>query len=175
MEQAVKVPLRERINLRMIIFACVVLFLVGAPLYIFLNEELTGGIEQTGDMLKVDLKAMGNFPFDPSNSDPRQVPQKYRELDGKRVQLTGQIYAPDEAGEFITHFQIVYSIAKCCFGGPPKVQERVFGYTMPGKKIPYPRADFAEVTGVMHVTLKREGGVVSEVYSMDVEDIKPLG
>jgi hypothetical protein len=63
MDTAVKVPLSERINFRIIFFSLVVLFLVGAPAYIYLDSELSGGIKDRGDYLEVDLKAMSSFPF----------------------------------------------------------------------------------------------------------------
>ena len=49
MEATIKVPLRERINPRIIVFTLVVLTLVGVPAYWFIEEAITGGIIDRGD------------------------------------------------------------------------------------------------------------------------------
>ena len=51
-------------------------------------------IEQVGDYKEVNLKAMGNFPFDETSDDVKQVPEIYRKLDGQKVLLTGEMFFP---------------------------------------------------------------------------------
>ena len=170
----VKLPLRERINLRIILFTVVVLFLIGTPVYIFLKENLTGGIENVGDLKKVDLKAMGNFPFDEINGTVNDIPERYRALDGQKVQLEGEIWAPNEAGDRMTRFELVYSIAKCCFGGPPKVQERVFVEVPKDMKVPNLTNNFARVTGHLKIDLRREEGKSTAVYVMQMDQLEAL-
>jgi hypothetical protein len=170
----VKIPLRERINFRIIIFAAVVLFLIGTPVYIFLKENLTGGIESVGDMKKVDLKAMGNFPFDEINGTVNDIPQRYRALDGQKIQLEGQVYDDSEAGDRMTRFQLVYSIAKCCFGGPPRVQERVWVVVPPDMKVPNVSGGFARATGTLHIDLNRQEGKATQVYTMTLDQLEPM-
>src|SRR5947207_9072510 len=114
METAVNVPLSERINFRMILFFGVLLILIGYPVYIYVDNAVHGGIKNQGNYLEVDLKSMGNFPFDGDNGTINDVPSRWRELDGKRVTLQGEVWAPNEAGDSMTHFELVYSIAKCC-------------------------------------------------------------
>ncbi|HTL31465.1 MAG TPA: DUF3299 domain-containing protein [Tepidisphaeraceae bacterium] len=169
-----KIPLRERINLRILIFAAVVLFLIGTPVYIFLKENLTGGIEQVGDAVKVDLKAMGNFPFDDVNGTVNDIPERYRNLDGKNLILEGEVFAPDEAGDRMTQFQLVYSIAKCCFGGPPKVQERVFVEVPGNMKVPNLSYAFARVSGKLKIDLRKEEGKSTTVYILKMDKIEPM-
>lgn len=172
-----KRPLSERVNLRMLIFAGVVLFLLGWPVYTFLSETLTSGIHNRGSYSEVNLKALGQFDFDPTGGTVKDVPPQYRALDGKRVMLEGEIYDPTEAGA-ITNWQLVYSIQKCCFNGPPRVQERVFCTAPKGKA--FRRGDgYHKVTGVLHVTLQRtkmpDGslGEVEEVYHLDADGVEP--
>src|SRR5215472_6448799 len=105
MDTAVKLPLSERINFRVIIFAAVVLFLLGWPVYTFLSESLTGGIHDRGTYKEVDLKAMGNFVFDENTGTVNDVPATYRKLDGQKVLLQGEIYDLQEAGPGIHDFQ----------------------------------------------------------------------
>src|SRR5437763_2495423 len=118
-----KTPLSERINLRMVLVAAVALFLIGYPVYTYVSAARSHGISRQGDLQVVDLKALGNFPFDESNSTIKDIPPVYRELDGKRVALDGFMYAGNSAGDEVSAFQFVYNITKCCFNGPPRVQE----------------------------------------------------
>ena len=170
----VKIPLRERINFRIILFAVVVLFLIGTPVYIFLKENLTGGIETVGNMKKVDLKAMGNFPFDEINGTVNDIPDRYRQLDGQKVQLEGQVFDDTEAGDRMTRFQLVYSIAKCCFGGPPKVQERVWVVVPPDMKVPNLSYQYARISGTLKIDLNRQEGKATQVYLMKMDQLEPM-
>src|SRR2546425_1177238 len=86
-----------RINLRMAIFAIVILALIGYPVYVFLTAAITGGISRRGDLLVVDLKAMSDFDLDQINATSDAIPSRFRDLDGKRVIVTGEMWAPDIA------------------------------------------------------------------------------
>jgi hypothetical protein len=179
MDTAVKLPLSERINFRVIIFAAVILFLLGWPVFKFLSESLTGGIHDHGSYKEVDLKQLGNFSFDDYTGTVNDVPAKYRSLDGQKILLEGEIYDLQEAGPGIHDFQVVYSIAKCCFNGPPKVQERVFATAKKNAKVKYQYGVYHKVLGTLHVTTKRatlpggEQGPVIEVYHLDVDSVEP--
>src|SRR5438270_7868178 len=85
--QAAKVPWSERVNWRMLVFAGVVLFLLGWPAYSFLSETLTHGIHDRGGYKEVNLKALGQFDFDPARATLADVPANYRALDGQKVLL----------------------------------------------------------------------------------------
>jgi hypothetical protein len=176
---AAPVPLAERVNIRMLVFAGIVLFLLGWPIYTFLSETLTSGIHDRGSYKEVNLKALGQFGFEPRGGTIADVPSQYRALDGQKVLLEGEIWAPHEAGSEITRFELVYSIQKCCFGGPPLVQERVF-CTVPNGKLQYNSSGgYHKVLGTLHVTLRRDKledgrlGPVVEVYHLDALSVEP--
>jgi hypothetical protein len=171
-----KRPLSQRINFRMLIFAGIVLFLLGWPVYTFLSESLTGGIHNRGAYSEVNLKAMGQFDFDPTGGRISDVPPMYRALDGHKVLLEGEIYAPTDAGSNLTNFQLVYSIQKCCFNGPPRVQERVF-CTVPNGSLKMVDGVYHKVFGTLHVTCRTDAktGLVDEVYHLDAEHVEPAG
>src|SRR6187455_1442525 len=107
-------PITSRVTLRMIFFILVVLLLVGYPVYVFLESALTGGIRDRGGYKEVGLKAMSLFHFDQENGTIDDVPQKWRELDGQKVKVVGEMWDPYSAGNQVVGFQLVYSIAKCC-------------------------------------------------------------
>ena len=170
-------PLGSRINFRMIAFAGIVLFLLGWPVYTFLSESLTGGIHKHGDLKEVDLKALGFFEIDPATATLKDVPEKYRALDGQKVKLSGEVFSPFAAKGKITEFTLVYSIQKCCFNGPPKVQERVFATVASDKKVEYEGDGYHDVVGTLHVTMKRDPKTkeLTEVYHIDVDSMGKSG
>lgn len=172
MESAVKIPLSQRINFRMILFAVVVLALIGTPVYIYLDSRLSGGIKNHGDYLEVDLKAMSNFPFDQINGSLDEIPSQFRALNGKRVMVEGEIWAPNSAGNELQNFELVYSIAKCCFSGPPQIQHFVQSKAVKGK-VPY-YSGLVRVVGTLHVDVQKAGGQVSSVYQLQVESVDPV-
>jgi len=168
--------LLDRINFRMIIFAAVVALLVGFPVYVYLESAITGGIKNVGNGFKeVDLKAMSSFPFDQSHGTIEDIPKKWRDLDGQKVVVYGEMWQPMEAGDGrVKNFDLCYSIAKCCFSGPPQVQHFVKSNVKDGKNV-YAYPNLVKVVGTLHVNVvyDKEGGKVSQVYQLDVEDIQP--
>lgn len=166
-----RVPLRERINLRMIIVGAVFGCLIGYPVYMLVDASINHGVKQMGDVAKVDLKALGNFPFDEVNGTITDVPRQYRELDGKKVLLEGFPYVTKYAGDEAPEFEFVYNVAKCCFGGPPKVQERVFAKARPGQSVPNYHRMFATLEGTLHVKVDKEEGRAKTLYTLDIDKI----
>jgi len=158
----------------MIFFILVVLLLVGYPVYVFLESALTGGIRDRGGYKEVDLKAMSLFHFDQQNGTLDDVPQKWRDLDGQKVKVVGEMWDPYSAGNQVVGFQLVYSIAKCCFSGPPQIQHFVQARVVPGKSVGYYSGP-VEVMGTLHVKVTRdELGKITGVYHLDVESARAV-
>jgi len=169
----IKPSLSERINFRMIAVSAVVLFLVGYPVYQYVAASWNQGVVKHGDVFAVDLKSLGNFPFDDTNGTINDIPAKWRELDGKRVALEGFMY-PDSASDNISRFQFVYNITKCCFNGPPRVQERVFAQIAGDQQVPYFSQE-VRCTGLLKVIMhKNEVGKIVVVYAMLVDKVEPI-
>jgi hypothetical protein len=173
--QPVKRPIAERINFRMLTIVAVFSLLVGIPVYNFVKAQISHGIEKDGDIYRVDLKSLGNFPFNDSSGTVDNIPPEFRKLDGKRVALEGFIWAGDGAGDKVNSFQFVYNIAKCCFGGPPLVQERVFATVPNDGSVDY-LPDEIRIIGTLHVSTQKdpEVGKILKVYTIDVEKTEPL-
>jgi hypothetical protein len=177
MDAALMLPLSQRINLRVLTFVAVLLFLLGWPVYTFLSETLTGGIHDRGGYKDVELKALGFFNFDPYEGALRDVPARYRALDGQKVRLTGLVVPRDEANEEITEFTLQYSTVSCCVGNSlPLVQEKVYARAVLGRSLHMTRASYYHVFGTLHVTIKRApgNGLVEQVYQLDAESMTPL-
>jgi len=168
-----KEPWTSKINFRMLAFAGVLLLLIGYPIYVYVDSVVSGGIHDAGNGYKeVDLKAMSVFPFDQINGTIDDVPKKWRELDGKKVVVYGEMWDTQGAGDSVQHFQLCYSIAKCCFSGPPQVQHFVDSRVAPGREIQY-YPNQVKVTGTLHVNVQRDADKVKRVYALDVETLAP--
>jgi hypothetical protein len=169
--------LSERFPLRMLVFVAIVAVLLGYPMYVYLDSVMTGGIRDVGHGFKeVDLKAMSTFPFDQQAGTIEHVPAKWRALDGQKVVLYGEMWQPFEAGGgALAGFDLCYSIAKCCFSGPPQIQHFVKARVKPGRTLYY-HPNQVKVTGVLHVSVEydKEAGKVASVYQLDVEDVEPV-
>jgi hypothetical protein len=160
-------------NWRLFAFIGFFCLLFGVFGYTILSEVVSNGIHSHGDYTSVDLKSLGNFSFDGQGGLLTDVPKDFRNLDGKRVQLRGMMYSTASAYE-VNSFQFVYNIAKCCFGGPPKVQERVFVH-VPNNGTVLMSGDQVDIIGRLHVRIQRNSeGTVTSVYDLDLESLKPV-
>src|SRR5438477_5952420 len=88
---------------------------IGFILYQFVFMAVTGGVVQKGNFYEVDLKAMSVFPFDQAGGTINDIPKKWRDLEGKRIVVYGEIWQPYAAGSKVAGFQLCYSITKSCF------------------------------------------------------------
>ncbi|CAN5551100.1 hypothetical protein BH09PLA1_BH09PLA1_31060 [soil metagenome] len=176
---APKPPTRSgpRITPQMIVFALLILGIFGGLGYVYLDSAISGGIKDIGNGFKqVDLKAMSTFSLDQVNGTVDDVPKKWRELDGQKVVVYGEMWEPMSAGNGrVAGFDLCYSIAKCCFSGPPQVQHFVKARVSPNHAAYY-YPNQVKVSGVLHVNVVRdaEAGKLTQVYAMDVESIEPV-
>ncbi len=171
----VRPPLGRRINWRMVTIVAVFGVLVGFPVYTFVRAQANHGIDRVAGGYHVDLKALGNFPFNENTGTLADVPKQYRDLDGKQVSLEGFVYAPNSASDRVNQFQFVYNVTKCCFAGPPQVQERVFA-VIPGQGIYDPGMyTMVQLSGTLHVAvIKDDAGKASSVYTLVVNGAKQV-
>ena len=167
---------RPRVNLRLIAFLLVVstpfLWIIGSAV----KHSITGGVTDRGGFKEVDLKALGNFPFDDMDGKLTDVPERFRKLDGQKVLLQGYMFDPQNAGSRGRKFQFVYNVANCCFNGEPQVQERVFAYAKKNDVELFHQSVFAEVTGTLHVRIVKDEqtGKITSVYDLDVETTRAI-
>jgi hypothetical protein len=172
MSSTASIPFMQRINFRVLTFVVVIGGLLGYPLWHGAKALFVGPIQQVGEYKKVNLKALGNFPF---YGEWEEIPAMWRALDGEKVLLEGEVFAPNEAGDRMTQFQLVWNIEKCCFEGEPRVQERVFAIVPPEMKQRNLNMQGARVYGTLHVKIKRDEGEIISVYELDVERIERRG
>lgn len=142
------------------------------PLFDAVDSAIPHHAELRGNLWVCDLKTLSNFDFDQVNGKTEDIPKEFRDLDGKRVQVTGQMWAPFRADGRVHDFDLVYSIASCCFSGPPRLQHIVKAKAPQGVTFPY-SAGRVVVTGTLHVGVQRDGEVIDSIYRMDVESVRP--
>jgi len=172
MESAEKISFSERFNIRLIIFLLAILAPVGWIVYTYVDAVVSGGIHDRGSYIEADLKAMSLFPFDQTNGTINDVPRQWRELEGKRVQVVGEMYLRNSAGDEVRNFELVYSIAKCCFQGSPQIQHFVQARGANGP-LPY-YSGLVRCTGTLHVKVKNSEHGVTQVYAMDIDQLEPV-
>ena len=120
---------------------------------------------------------MSSFEMDQVNGTLQDVPQRYRDLEGKKVLLLGEV-APggDDASEKIRRFSLCFSVQKCCFGGPPKAQHFIDCKTTGDRRVPnYLGRGTVKVFGTLHVNVQKEEGKVQSVDQVDLDRVEPLG
>jgi hypothetical protein len=161
----------RKISLQTAVMIAAGAFVLAYPIYNVLEQAVTHGIHQRGDLLVVDMKAMSDFNFDQSNGQTTDIPPPFRRLDGQRVMLAGEMVMPNTATGSLDRFQLCYSIANCCFAGPPRVQHFVYARVLPGRNVAYTQG-VVNVVGTLHVGVERADGQVSSVYRMDVEKVE---
>src|SRR5215468_5577358 len=95
MNTTTKAPFLQRINFRIVVFAGVMLVLIGYPIYLFLDVRLSGGVwdvkDERGTYKRVDLKTISDFEMDQMKATNEDIPSEFRRLDGERVMLIGEI------------------------------------------------------------------------------------
>ncbi|HEY8747042.1 MAG TPA: DUF3299 domain-containing protein [Tepidisphaeraceae bacterium] len=147
----------------------------GALGYTIFSETINNGIHKRGGVAVVNLKALGRFPFDDQTGKMTDVPKDFRGLDGKKVALQGFMFTTNSASAQVSDCQLVWNVQKCCFGGPPLVQERIFLEAPADRKMyRYDMYTLVNVTGTLHVKLEKNSqGTVVSVYTMVTDEVSP--
>jgi hypothetical protein len=144
--------------------------LLPLPALLGLTASITSrALEKPPAFQWVDLQALGDFNLDPANGTIDDVPAKFRKLDGQRVALDGFMWSP-LASARLSNFQFVYTVQPK--HRPPLVQDRVFAHIPNGKKLPYVDR-YLRLFGTLHVNVKHEDGVITSVFTLDVDHAEP--
>jgi hypothetical protein len=173
----IKPPITERINFRLLFFSLAMLLVIGYPIYIYLDNIISGGIHDLGNgMKKVDLKSMSSFVFDQTGGTISDVPEKWRALDGQRIVLEGEMVPPSLSARGGTgKFELVYSVQKCCFSGVPQIQHFIQCTVPSGAEVPF-LAGLVRVAGTLRVDVTRdpETNAINGVFHLAVEGFEPV-
>ncbi len=117
---------------------------------------------------RIDYSILQPLPDDP----PTQIPPDAKSLDGKKVFIKGYIY-PGQRQYGITQFLLVRDQGSCCFGGNPKLTDRILVQLSDPGGLAFSSRLF-KVAGTFHVTDPRDApdakGVV--FYHMDEAQVR---
>jgi hypothetical protein len=145
---------------------------VGYPLFDAVDGAIPHHLSQHGGLWECDLKTLGNFVFDQSNGRTEDIPKEFRDLDGKQIKVTGEMWAPLRADGKVIDFDLVYSVASCCFSGPPRIQHIIKARLRSGASASYSQGR-VEAAGTLHVGVVRTGDGIDSIYRMDVDRLDP--
>jgi hypothetical protein len=142
------------------------------PLFSAIDAAAPHRIRQRGGVWVCDLRAMGDFDLDQVHGRTEDIPRQFRDLDSRRVELVGQMWAPYRASGRVRDFDLVYSIANCCFSGAPKVQHLVKATVLGGRSVDYCPGR-VDVKGTLHVGVRADADGIESVYRLDVDSATP--
>jgi hypothetical protein len=117
----------------------------------------------------VRWETIGDFEYE----EGMKLPEEVLALDGKRVALSGYM---DSMGELasIKEFVLSESVAGCCFGTPPGLNQLVLVNMKSKKGVAY-SDDAIVVVGTLRVGELRDGEFVTSLFRLEATEVKPGG
>ncbi|MFN9334107.1 MAG: DUF3299 domain-containing protein [Planctomycetota bacterium] len=117
------------------------------------------------------------LPFDELDSWPYEdglkgMPKRVKELDGKKVLMTGFMLPIDEV-QNIKEFLLVKSLWSCCYGQPPDIPGIVRVVMPKGKTTDY-FFDPLKIVGTFKVEATVMDGYCVDIYQLHVESLEAL-
>jgi hypothetical protein len=117
------------------------------------------------------------LPFDELDSWPYEdglkgMPKRIKELDGKKVLMTGFMLPIDEV-QNIKEFLLVKSLWSCCYGQPPDIHGIVRVVMPKGKTTDY-FFDPLKIVGTFKVEATVMDGYCVDIYQLHVESLEAL-
>ncbi len=100
------------------------------------------------------------------------MPKRIKELDGKKVMMTGFMLPIDEV-EKIKEFLLVQSLWSCCYGQPPDINGIVRVVMPKGKTTDY-FFDPLKIVGTFKVEATMLDGYCVDIYQLHVESLEAI-
>lgn len=113
---------------------------------------------------RIDYSILQPLPDEP----PTQIPPDAKALDGKKVFIKGYVY-PGQRQFGITQFLLVRDQGSCCFGGNPKVTDRILVQLADPAGLAFSSKLF-KLAGTFHVTDPRDAPDAKGVVFYHLED-----
>ncbi|MCA8967257.1 MAG: DUF3299 domain-containing protein, partial [Planctomycetes bacterium] len=102
----------------------------------------------------------------------RGMPERVRDLAGKKVLMTGFMLPIDEVQD-IKEFLLVQSLWACCYGQPPDIHGIVRVVMPKGKTTDY-SFDPLKVIGTFQVEATMMDGYCVDIYQLHVESVEVI-
>ena len=161
-------------NFRILLFLLIVAVPIAGLGFVYARTALSDGTRELADgSLWVDLQKMVSFEFDQRNGRTEDIPAQWRQLDGQRVVLEGEMVPTRSAAGQVRDFQLVWSVAQCCYTGQPQIQHFVNATVADDKRVNVYRQP-VRVKGTLTVDARQENGQVVGLWWLDVENVEPI-
>jgi hypothetical protein len=111
----------------------------------------------------------------PTQPPKQQIPENVRELDGKRVAITGFLLPFELKDGFVTQAVLLRSQLSCCYGVAPNFNEFVV-ITVSGRGVRPIMDAPVTLTGILRVGESYEDNLLTGIYRLDAErldEVKP--
>jgi hypothetical protein len=117
------------------------------------------------------------LPFDELTSWPYEdglkgMPKRVKDLDGKKVLMTGFMLPIDEV-QNIKEFLLVQSLWSCCYGQPPDINGIVRVVMPKGKKTDY-FFDPLKIVGTFKIEATMLDGYCVDIFQLHVESLEAI-
>ena len=135
----------------------------------FVGFDQLGGFKVT---LNNELLFNTNRPAWADAQISAMIPARIRAADGKKISVDGFMIPLEYNGKKVSKFILAMNQNTCCFGGNPKLTDRIQIRLTGGKKIEFSEKLFA-VAGTFHLRPSQakglDGGVI---YHLDAEFVR---
>lgn len=115
----------------------------------------------------VDFEFLGGFDYENGGV----VPEKVKELDGKRIEIQGFMLPIDFEDSVVTSFMLLNNQMGCCFGVLPRVNDFVYAELPEGKTTKFMIDTPLTVTGTLEIT---DRNLVGGIYSLTTEKVEKV-
>jgi hypothetical protein len=115
------------------------------------------------------FEEIASWPYD---DGLKGMPKSVKELDGKKVMMTGFMLPIDEV-ENIKEFLLVQSLWSCCYGQPPDINGTIRVVMQGKKRIDY-KFDPIKVIGTFRVKATVEDGFCVDVYQLETTEVEVI-
>lgn len=102
----------------------------------------------------------------------RGMPEKLKDLTGRKVMMTGFMLPIDEV-ENIKQFLLVQSLWSCCYGQPPDINGIVRVVMQGGKRLDY-QYEPLKVVGTFRVGPTMEEGYCVDIYQLEATEVEVI-
>lgn len=129
------------------------------------DYSTVNAIETENGALKIDFDFLGGFDYEKDGT----VPEAVKELDGKKVKITGFMLPVDFESGAVDRFMLMNFRVGCCFDVMPRVNEFVYVEMPEGISTKYLTDIPLAVTGRLEVV---NGNIVGGIYTMTADRVE---
>lgn len=135
-------------------------------------------IEEVDGYLKIGFDRLSGYTFNPAPFDPAkpnspppssadQIPDRIKQLDGKKAVITGFMLPTQTSNGLVTELLLLKDPMMCCYGVTPQMNEWVIVKLKKGVRAlqDVPLAFY----GTLHVKEIFDAGYLSGIYQLDAE------